>query len=40
MTERDVKQDLIGLVTKLQNEAKENAEERWGNFDFGYGAYG
>lgn len=27
MTERDIKQDLIGLVSKLQNEAKENAEE-------------
>lgn len=28
MTERDIKQDLIGLVTKLQNEAMEDAEER------------
>lgn len=28
MTERDIKNDLIGLVNKLQNEAKENAEER------------
>jgi ribonuclease Y len=27
MTERDIKGDLTGLVTKLQNEAKENAEE-------------
>lgn len=27
MTERDVQGDLIGLVSKLQNEAKENAEE-------------
>lgn len=27
MTERDIKEDLIGLVNKLQNEAKENAEE-------------
>ncbi len=27
MTERDIKNDLIGLVTKLQNEAKDNAEE-------------
>lgn len=27
MTERDVKHDLEGLVAKLQNEAKENAEE-------------
>src|SRR3989338_7375588 len=27
MTERDVKDDLEGLVAKLQNEAKENAEE-------------
>lgn len=27
MTERDVKEDLKGLVSKLQNEAKENAEE-------------
>lgn len=30
MTERDVKQDLTSLVTKLQNEAKENAEESAG----------
>lgn len=28
MTERDIKNDLIGLVTKLQNEAKDNAEEK------------
>lgn len=28
MTERDIKQDLTGLVAKLQNEAKENAEEQ------------
>ncbi len=27
MTERDIKDDLKGLVDKLQNEAKENAEE-------------
>jgi len=27
MTERDVKNDLAGLVVKLQNEAQENAEE-------------
>ena len=27
MTERDIKDDLEGLVAKLQNEAKENAEE-------------
>ena len=27
MTERDIKGDLTGLVAKLQNEAKENAEE-------------
>ena len=27
MTERDIKNDLTGLVVKLQNEAKENAEE-------------
>lgn len=27
MTERDIKEDLKGLVVKLQNEAKENAEE-------------
>jgi ribonuclease Y len=28
MTERDIKQDLLGLVNKLQNDAKEDAEER------------
>ncbi len=28
MTERDIKQDLVGLVSKLQNEAQENAEEK------------
>ncbi len=28
MTERDIKQDLTGLVVKLQNEATENAEEK------------
>ncbi len=27
MTERDIRQDLVGLVFKLQNEAKEQAEE-------------
>ncbi len=27
MTERDIKGDLTGLVTKLQNEAQENAED-------------
>ena len=27
MTERDIRGDLLGLVNKLQNEAKENAEE-------------
>ncbi len=27
MTERDIKNDLVGLVNKLQNEAKDNAEE-------------
>ncbi len=30
MTERDIKHDLTGLVSKLQNEAKENAEEEAG----------
>jgi ribonuclease Y len=30
MTERDIKNDLLGLVAKLQNEAKENAEEQAG----------
>lgn len=28
MTERDIKNDLVGLVSKLQNEARENAEEQ------------
>lgn len=28
MTERDIKHDLAGLVSKLQNEAKDNAEEQ------------
>lgn len=28
MTERDIKQDLTGLINKLQNEAAEDAEER------------
>lgn len=28
MTERDIKEDMIGLVNKLQNEAKDNAEEQ------------
>lgn len=28
MTERDIKQDLIGLVTKMQHDAVEDAEER------------
>lgn len=28
MTERDIKHDLLGLVTKLQNEARDNAEEQ------------
>lgn len=27
MTERDIKQDLVGLINKLQNDAKEEAEE-------------
>lgn len=30
MTERDIRNDLLGLVNKLQNEAKENAEEAAG----------
>jgi ribonuclease Y len=30
MTERDIKNDLLGLVSKLQNEAKDNAEEKAG----------
>ena len=28
MTERDIKQDMTGLINKLQNDAKEDAEER------------
>src|SRR5580700_10479589 len=28
MTERDIKNDLLGLINKLQNDAKENAEEQ------------
>lgn len=28
MTERDIKHDLLGLISKLQNEARENAEEK------------
>ncbi|OYX43729.1 ribonuclease Y [Candidatus Saccharibacteria bacterium 32-49-12] len=28
MTERDIKQDLLGLVSKLQNDAEETAEEK------------
>jgi ribonuclease Y len=28
MTERDIKNDLLGLISKLQNEAKEDAEEK------------
>ncbi len=32
MTERDIKEDLKGLVNKLQNEAKENAEELAGMY--------
>ena len=27
MTERDIRNDLIGLINKIQNEAKDNAEE-------------
>jgi ribonuclease Y len=27
MTERDIKQDMVGLINKLQNDAKEQAEE-------------
>ncbi len=30
MTERDIKNDLLGLIEKLQNEARENAEEKAG----------
>ncbi|GAC1499275.1 MAG: ribonuclease Y [Candidatus Saccharimonadales bacterium] len=28
MTEKDIKQDLLGLINKLQNEARETAEEQ------------
>jgi ribonucrease Y len=28
MTERDIKQDMMGLINKLQNEARENADEQ------------
>lgn len=28
MTERDIKEDIIGLINKLENDAKETAEER------------
>ncbi len=28
MTERDIKNDLLGLVEKMQNEARDNAEEK------------
>jgi len=28
MTERDIRGDLIGLISKIQNETKENAEEK------------
>jgi ribonuclease Y len=30
MTEKDIRNDLLGLVNKLQNEAKDNAEEQAG----------
>ncbi|MDQ3158572.1 MAG: ribonuclease Y [bacterium] len=30
MTERDIREDLVGLITKLQTEAKETAEEKAG----------
>src|SRR5476649_2601439 len=30
MTERDIRNDLLGLINKLQNEARENAEEQSG----------
>lgn len=30
MTERDIRGDLTGLISKLQNEARENAEEKAG----------
>lgn len=32
MTERDIKEDLKGLINKLQNDAKENAEELAGMY--------
>lgn len=28
MTERDIKNDMLGLINKLQNDAKDNAEEK------------
>lgn len=28
MTERDIKNDMLGLINKLQNEARDNAEEK------------
>jgi ribonuclease Y len=28
MTERDVREDMLGLISKLQNEARDNAEEK------------
>jgi ribonucrease Y len=28
MTERDIREDLLGLINKIQNEARENAEEQ------------
>ncbi len=30
MTERDIKNDMLGLINKLQNEARDNAEEKAG----------
>ncbi len=30
MTEKDIRQDLVGLIVKLQNEAKETAEDQAG----------
>src|SRR5260370_2746685 len=30
MTERDIKNDLTGMIAKMQNEAKDNAEEQAG----------
>lgn len=35
MTERDIKNDLLGLVNKLQNEAKMSAEEKAGSIIVG-----